>query len=270
MKIYSDDSITDKRKIETQVAGLKAIITWFANETIQECREACGGKGYLLENRIADLKGDVDIFTTFEGDNTVLLQLAAKGIMSDFNTEFNSAGFSAVFKLLGTQISDKLVTINPIYANKVDKEHLYNPKFHQHAFDYRTRRLTYSAAMRIRDYIKKGVPTYQAFLKVQTHLIALGKAYSCELAYNTYLQFTETIEDKKNQQLFQKLGCLFALSEIREDASWYLEQGYLGGTKSKAIRQRVERLSTEFRPHIEVLVDGFGIPDHCLTAPISR
>ena len=145
MKIYSDDSITDKRKIETQVAGLKAIITWFANETIQECREACGGKGYLLENRIADLKGDVDIFTTFEGDNTVLLQLAAKGIMSDFNTEFNSAGFSAVFKLLGTQISDKLVTINPIYANKVDKEHLYNPKFHQHAFDYRTRRLTYSA-----------------------------------------------------------------------------------------------------------------------------
>ena len=270
MSIYSDDSITDKRKIETQVAGLKAIITWFANETIQECREACGGKGYLLENRIADLKADVDIFTTFEGDNTVLLQLAAKGIMSDFNTEFNSAGFSAVFKLLGTQISDKLVTINPIYANKVDKEHLYNPKFHQHAFDYRTRRLTYSAAMRIRDYIKKGIPTYQAFLKVQTHLIALGKAYSCELAYNTYLEFTATIEDKKNQQLFEKLGCLFALSEIREDASWYLEQGYLGGTKSKAIRQRVERLSTEFRPHIEVLVDGFGIPDHCLTAPISR
>lgn len=270
MKIYSDDSITDKRKIETQVAGLKAIITWFANRTIQECREACGGKGYLLENRIADLKCDVDIFTTFEGDNTVLLQLAAKGIMSDFNTEFNSAGLSAVFKLLGNQISDKLVTINPLYANKVDKEHLYNPKFHQHAFDYRTRRLTYSAAMRIRDYIKKGVPTYQAYLKVQTHLIALGKAYSCELAYNTYLDFTATIKDGKHQELFQKLGCLFALSEIREDATWYLEQGYLGGDKSKAIRQRVERLSTEFRPHIEVLVDGFGIPDHCMTAPIGR
>ena len=270
MRIYSDESITDKRKIETQAAGLKAIITWFANETIQECREACGGKGYLLENRIADLKADVDIFTTFEGDNTVLLQLAAKGIMSDFNSEFNSAGFAGVLKLLGTQISDKLVTINPLYATKVDKEHLYNPKFHKHAFDYRTRRLTYSVAMRIRDYIKKGVPSYQAFLKVQTHLLALGKAYSCELAYNTFLQFTETIEDEKNRQLFLKLGCLFALSEIREDASWFLEQGYLGATKSKAIRQRVERLSTEFRPHIEVLVDGFGIPEHCLTAPISR
>ncbi len=270
MEVYCDESQPDKRKVETQVAGLKSIITWYANNTIQECREACGGKGYLLENRIADLKGDVDIFTTFEGDNNVLLQLAAKGVLSDFKSEFNSAGFSSVLKLLSQQISDKLATVNPLYSNKVDKEHLYNPKFHKHAFDYRTRRLTYTLAMRIRDYIKKGVPSYQAFLKVQTHLLALGKAYSVELAYNTYFEFTETIEDTKNKELFKKLGTLYALYEIRQDASWYLEQGYIGSTKSKAIRQRVERLCTELRPHIGVLVDGFGIPGHCITAPIAH
>ncbi len=269
MKVYSDESITDKRKIETQVAGLKSVITWFANSTIQECREACGGKGYLMENRITDLKGDVDIFTTFEGDNNVLLQLAAKGVLSDFKAEFNSAGFTAVLKLLGTRLSDKLNTINPVYTNKVDKEHLYNTTFHKHAFNYRTRRLTYTLAMRIRDYIKKGVPSYQAFLKVQTHLLALGKAYSMELAYDTFTAFTSTIKDEKNRLLFEKLGTLHALYHIREDASWYLEQGYISGTKSKAIRQRVERICTELRPHIEVLVDGFGIPAHCLTAPIA-
>ncbi|MDX1364109.1 MAG: acyl-CoA dehydrogenase [Arenibacter latericius] len=269
MKQYSDKTITDKRKIESQVAAVKATITWFSNETIQECREACGGKGYLLENRIPDLKNDVDIFTTFEGDNTVLLQLAAKGILSEFNSEFNGGGFTAVLKLISTQIKDKIVTINPAYSNKVDKDHLYNPKFHLHAFKYRTRRLTYTLAMRIKDYIEKGVPTYQAFLKVQTHLLALGRAYSCELAYHTFVKFTENIEDQKKQALFRKLGVLFALHEIREDASWFLEQGYIGGTKSKAIRQRVERLSSELRPHIEVLVDGFGIPEHCITAPIT-
>ncbi|GGW29756.1 acyl-CoA dehydrogenase family protein [Arenibacter certesii] len=269
MRQYSDDTISDKRKIESQVAALKSTITWFSNETIQECREACGGKGYLLENRIPDLKNDVDIFTTFEGDNTVLLQLAAKGILSDFNSELNSGGFTAVLKLISAQIKDKMVAINPAYSNKVDKDHLYNPKFHQHAFKFRTRRLTYSLAMRIKDYIKKGVPSYQAFLKVQTHLLALGKAYSCELAYSTFVNSTDSIEDLKYQELFRKLGILFALHEIREDASWFLEQGYIGGTKSKAIRQRVERLSTELRPHIEVLVDGFGIPDHCMTATIA-
>jgi acyl-CoA oxidase len=270
IKRYSDDSQPDKRKIETQVAGLKSIITWFANDTIQECREACGGKGYLLENRIANLKGDVDIFTTFEGDNNVLLQLAAKGVLSDFKAEFNSAGFTSVLKLLRSQLADKLSTINPVYSNKVDKEHLYNPKFHRHAFNYRTRRLTYTLAMRIRSYIKKGVPSYQAFLKVQTHLLALGKAYSVELAYHVFNEFCSSITDEKHKILLKKLGTLYSLNQLYNDAGWYLEQGYFSGTKSKAIRQRVERLSTELRPHIEVLVDGFGIPEHCITAPIAK
>ncbi|MGW9685264.1 acyl-CoA dehydrogenase family protein [Flagellimonas sp. 2504JD1-5] len=270
MRRYNDDSQPDKREVETQVAGLKSIITWFANDTIQECREACGGKGYLLENRIADLKGDVDIFTTFEGDNNVLLQLAAKGVLSNFKAEFNSAGFTSVLKLLRSQLSDKLTTINPIYSNKVDSEHLYNPKFHKHAFNYRTRRLTYTLAMRIRNYIKKGVPSYQAFLKVQTHLLALGKAYSVELAYQTFSAYCDTIADEKYSALMEKLGTLYALHELHNDSRWYLEQGYFGGVKSKAIRQRVERLSTELRPHVEVLVDGFGIPEHCLTAPIAK
>ncbi len=269
MATYCDDSQSDKRVIETQVAGLKALITWYANNSIQECREACGGKGYLLENRIADLKGDVDIFTTFEGDNTVLSLLAAKGVLSDFHSEFNSAGFTSVLKILGIQISNKLTSIDPRYSNKVDKEHLYNPKFHKHALDYRTRRLTYTLAMRIRDYIKKGMPSYQAFLKVQTHLLALGKAYSVELAFNTFADFTAQLPDEKNKALFHKIGTLYALHEIRGNAEWYLEQGYLGSSKSKAIRQRVERLCTELRPHIGVLVDGFGIPGHLMTAPIA-
>ena len=270
MKSYSDDSQPDKRKIETQVAGLKAIITWFGNSTIQECREACGGKGYLLENLIGDLKNDVDIFTTFEGDNNVLLQLAAKGVLSDFKAEFNSAGFASVLKLLKSQLSDRWNTLNPVYANKVDAEHLYNPKFHKHAFEYRTRRLTYTLAMRIRNYIKKGIPAYQAFLKVQTHLIALGKAYSVELAYHTYSEFCESITNPEYKSLLEKLGTLYALDEINREARWYLEQGYIGGAKSRAIRQRVERLCTELRPHVEVLVDGFGIPKHCQTAPITQ
>lgn len=270
MALYCDESQPDKRKIETQVAGLKSIITWYANDTIQECREACGGKGYLIENRIADLKGDVDIFTTFEGDNNVLLQLAAKGVLSDFKAEFNSAGFSTVLKLLSSQLSDKLSTINPMYSNKTDKDHLYNPKFHLHALEYRTRRLTYTLAMRIRGYIKKGIPSYQAFLKVQTHLMTLGKAYSAELAYKSFLEHTNTITNPDYKTLFEKIGTLHALYEIRKDASWYLEQGYLGGTKSKAIRQRVERLCTELRPHLNTLIDGFGIPDHLMTAPIAN
>ena len=79
----------DRRVLESRAAGQKALATWHASETIQACREACGGAGYLAENRFAALKADTDVFTTFEGDNTVLLQLVAKGLLTQFQQSFN-------------------------------------------------------------------------------------------------------------------------------------------------------------------------------------
>ena len=42
-----DDADRERRELETLAAGLKAVATWHATATIQECREACGGMGYL-------------------------------------------------------------------------------------------------------------------------------------------------------------------------------------------------------------------------------
>ena len=62
--------------------GMKALDTWHATRDDPGRREACGGAGYLSENLLAGLKADTDVFTTFEGDNTVLLQLVAKGLLT--------------------------------------------------------------------------------------------------------------------------------------------------------------------------------------------
>ena len=77
-----------RRELESRAAGTKALGTWHATRAIQECREACGGAGYLAVNRFAALKADTDVFTTFEGDNHVLLQLVAKGLLTDYSSDF--------------------------------------------------------------------------------------------------------------------------------------------------------------------------------------
>src|SRR5439155_20431883 len=38
------------RQLEGLAAGLKAVATWHCTETVQACREACGGQGHLAEN----------------------------------------------------------------------------------------------------------------------------------------------------------------------------------------------------------------------------
>src|SRR3954449_5843775 len=102
-RVFTADAELDRerRELETLAAGLKAVATWHATATIQECREACGGMGYLKGNRFAALKADTDVFTTLEGDNTVLLQLAAKNLLTDFRDQLGeldplgTAGFYA-------------------------------------------------------------------------------------------------------------------------------------------------------------------------------
>jgi acyl-CoA oxidase len=53
-----------QRELESRAAGLKVAQTAHATRTIQMCREACGGAGYLQENRLPHLKADTDVFTT--------------------------------------------------------------------------------------------------------------------------------------------------------------------------------------------------------------
>ncbi|MGO1950917.1 MAG: acyl-CoA dehydrogenase family protein, partial [Mycobacteriaceae bacterium] len=53
----------DQRELEAHAAALKAANTAHATRTIQECREACGGAGYMTENLLTTFKADSDVFT---------------------------------------------------------------------------------------------------------------------------------------------------------------------------------------------------------------
>ena len=41
-----------------------------------------------MANRLGALRADTDVFTTFEGDNHILLQLVAKGLLTDYSSSF--------------------------------------------------------------------------------------------------------------------------------------------------------------------------------------
>lgn len=70
-KTHDDEIIADVHALS---AGLKAYITSYTAKALNTCRESCGGHGYAAVNRFGALRNDHDIFQTFEGDNTVLLQ----------------------------------------------------------------------------------------------------------------------------------------------------------------------------------------------------
>ena len=258
----------DIREIESLAAGLKSYATWFTTSTIQECREACGGKGYLAENRFADLKADTDIFTTFEGDNTVLMQLVAKGMLSNFREEFHNGGYMAVMRFLSGQFASTVADKNPFVTRKTDEDHLLDKEFHLGAFQHRERELQVSVGMRMQNMIKKRINPYDAYLRVQTHMLVLAEAHIERIVLEQFLAAIEKAKDPGVKKNLKMLCDLYALSTIEEHKGWYLEQGLMDGVKTKAIRRMVDKLCKDTRGEALFLVNAFAIPDELISAPI--
>jgi acyl-CoA oxidase len=260
----------EMRKIETKAAGLKSLATWHGTHSVQTCREACGGKGFLSENRFADIKGDSDIFTTFEGDNTVLMQLVAKGLLTEFKQSFHDEGVKAVMRFLGSKIGNVIAEYNPYFTRNTNIEHLMSAEFHAEALKYREKKILISLSERMKDFLKKRLAPYDAFLKCQTHMISLAKAYVERLVYREMIKKLETLEASAEKDMLQKMTTFYALNTIYEDKGWYLEADYMDGSKTKAIRRTLNKLIQELRPEVGALVDSFGITDETLNAEILK
>jgi len=113
----AEASERDRRELESLAAGLKATASWHTTDTIQTCRECCGGAGYLSVNRFAALKADTDIFTTFEGDNTVLMLLLAKGLLTDYAEHFGELNPVGTVTFVAAQAVE--VVIERLFARKI-------------------------------------------------------------------------------------------------------------------------------------------------------
>jgi acyl-CoA oxidase len=260
---------SEMQEIEALAAGMKSYSTWSTRDILQECREACGGKGYLSENRIDALKNDTEIYTTFEGDNTVLMQLVAKNRLSEFRKSFGEMGSLGIINYVYENAKVAITEKNPIATRRADDEHLLDGEFHLQAFIHREKTILASAARRIKKLVDGGLEPYDAFNVVQHQMIDVAQAYLERVVLEQFQAAIKTVEDENSKAILTKLYQLYALSQIEKNKGWYLEDGYMEAVKTKAIRKLVNQLCWDIRPDAVALVNAFDIPESCLAAPIA-
>jgi acyl-CoA oxidase len=258
----------DGREVETLAAALKVASSWHATDTIQACREACGGQGYLAINRFADLKADTDVFTTFEGDNTVLLQLVAKSMLTRYKKQFHDMSLFGLMRYVASRAATNLSEKNPIVVRMTDEKHLRDVDFQRACLQGREDHLLITVAKRLRNRVASGENIQSAIDACQNHLLAAAEAFVERLVFERFsdgiAQAPETL-----RPVLDELRDLYALSCIEQDRGWFAAHGFLESGKSKAIRQQVEDLARDLRPQAEALVEAWGIPRELLAAPIA-
>lgn len=260
----------DRRELEAHAAGLKAYATWHGIDTAQTCRECCGGQGYLAVNRFAALKADSDVFATFEGDNVVLLQLVAKGLLSGYRRQFSRMNPLGLLRFVAGYAATTLAELNPVVTRRTDPNHLRDRAVHLAAFRWREQHNISSVARRLKRRLDSGMELTQAMVECQTHLVETALAHVERLVLERFLAAVDSCEDARLQGILEQLAVLFAVARLEEDRGWFLEHGYFEPPKARALRKLVNDLCAELRPQAVPLVNGFGIPEEVLAAPIAR
>ncbi len=273
--------ITDERaqrELEARAAGIKAVATWHATSTIQTCREACGGAGYLTVNRLPQLKADTDVFTTFEGDNTVLLQLVAKGLLTSYRDHFGELDTIGMVRFVADQVLETVIehtAARPLLQRLVDaapghdeEADLLDRSWHVALFEDRESHVLDTLARRLRRATEHDA--FAVFNDAQDHVLRAARVHVDRIVLEAFVAGIDRCEDTAVRELLDRVCDLHVLSTIEADRAWFLEHGRLSPNRAKGIGRAVNEQCQRLRPHARTLVDGFGIPEAWIAAPIAR
>ncbi len=264
-----------QRALEKRAAGLKVAQTRHATRAIQECREACGGAGYLTENRLVTLKADTDVFTTFEGDNVVLTQLVAKELLTAYADEVQDLDALGWVRFAATMAGDVvrkrsgvrqlIQTLRDRSDESVDEGDLSRRSTQLQLFADREDYLVRTAAHRLRARAEDTTP-FEGFNNAQDHILAAGSAHIDRLVLEAFIEGIGEIEDPEARALAETVCDLFVYTLLEENSAWYIMHRFMSVERAKAVRRGVNELVDRLRPHALTLVEAMGVPEEMLHA----
>lgn len=274
--VDAERDVEGQRELESRVAGLKAVTTWHALDTIQACREACGGAGYMGENQLTQMRADVDVFTTFEGDNTVLLQLAAKGLLTDYKEMWGDLDVPAMVGKVAGQVGERIVErtagragiqrLIDAATGRDDESATDSLAWAGSMFEQRADHVLETLGNRLRKATKENA--FELFNDAQDHVLFAARTHIDRCVLESAVDAVEPMPDGPAKALLERVLILYALSSIEEDKGWFIEHGRITTARSRAVTASVNSLCQELREQVPTLVDALGVPDELITAPI--
>ena len=268
------DTDEDRQDLETLAAASKPVATWLALETIQESREACGGAGYMSENRLPGLYADLDVYVTFEGDNNVLLQLVGKRLLTDYGRTMAKMDVAGAARYVADWAADMTMHRTPLRrvaqsvqdwgsAARSAKE-IRDPDVQRELLEDRVETMVAEIAGAMRPVQKApAAEAAEVFNKHQNDLILAAESHAELLQWEAFTEAVDGIQDADTRKVMTWLRDLFGLGLIEKNLAWYIINGRISTQRARTVGSYIGRLVSRLRPYALDLVDAFGYaPEH--------
>ena len=271
LQTSDDPDAEEQRELESRAAGLKAANTWHATRAIQEAREACGGAGYLAENRLIALKADTDVFTTFEGDNHVLTQLVAKELLTAYADDIKGMSPVEWVRFAANFAGERVMKRTAAADDHAD--HPRHPPGQRGGGqpvqprhpgqDVRGPRGVHDrvGGSPAAGQVQGDVPVRRLQRRSGPRAAHRAGAHRTRSSSRRSSRASTPARTTRPARSSNMVCDLYALSVIEQDRAWFMEHRFLSTERAKAVTRGVNERCRNLRPYAELLVDGFGIPE---------
>ncbi|XP_063475441.1 peroxisomal acyl-coenzyme A oxidase 3 isoform X6 [Symphalangus syndactylus] len=260
------------REIHALASAGKPLASWTTQQGIQECREACGGHGYLAMNRLGVLRDDNDPNCTYEGDNNILLQQTSNyllGLLAHqvqdgacFHSPLKSVDFLDAYP----GILDQKFEVSSV-ADCLDSAVALA------AYKWLVCYLLRETYQKLNQEKRSGSSDFEARNKCQ---VSHGRPLALVFVELTVVQrFHEHVHQPCVPPLLRavlgRLSALYALWSLSRHAALLYRGGYFSGEQAgEVLESAVLALCSQLKDDAVALVDVIAPPDFVLDSPIGR
>ena len=208
----------------------------------------------------------------------MLLQLVAKGLLTNYKGQFDELGTMGMARFVADQFvgaviertaAKSLVQRLVDAAVPDDEEAVFERGWQVKLFDDRERHVLDGLARRLRRATGGSADPFEVFNDAQDHVLRAARVHIDRVVLEAFVAGVERCQDPDTALVLERLCDLYVLSTVEEDRGWFLEHERITPRRAKAVTEAVNGLCQALRPHAVDLVAAFGLPRQWLTAPIA-
>ncbi|XP_066998147.2 peroxisomal acyl-coenzyme A oxidase 3 [Anabrus simplex] len=256
-------------EIHAIVTSCKPLMTWTCNDAIQECREACGGNGYLRAAGLGELRNNHDAKVTYEGDNNVLVQQASNWLLRQWRLATENGTCEVASPLNSVQFLSNAESILKKKFTGTKLEDVLSHSFVSEAFQWLLCWLLKTTEEKFRRYLDQNEDRFTARNNVQVYQ---AKTMSLVYAENIALVYfwdkcCDPSLDPNLRPVLEHLYLLYGLWCLDKNLTILYQGSYASGPNlADLVKGGILHLCSLLKNEAVGIVDALAPPDYILNS----
>lgn len=258
-------------EIHALSSAVKPLCSWITRDAIQDCRESCGGHGYLKMSRLGDIRAEHDANCTYEGENNVLIQQTSNWLLNQWSNVMD-----------GKDVKSPLDTINFLMDNErilqqkfnfTTIEELISPKNLLFLFQWLVCYYLKKTSARVQDLKQKGCTDFMVRNDSQLFFArTLSLVYGEHAILKTFIErINDPIWKTEEYEVLKNLCSLFGSALLEKRLADFYSGGYASNNSrmDEMLREGIIMLCKDLVKDSVSLVDVLAPPDHIMNSPLG-